>query len=181
MAKMLGSWVQVCLGVFFSSFSIEANSFHFVIVSGKIGQILCTIVKGFGANLYAYDVFENDDVKAMGGRYVSSDTIYENCDVIFLMMPLLPPTKHTINKTMLHKLKKGVILINTSRGGLIDTEALVEGLSKGIFGGVGLDVFENESDYFFRDWGAKAIQDNQLVQLLGNNRVIMTPHQVGAR
>mmetsp|Transcript_26568 Transcript_26568/g.59964 ORF Transcript_26568/g.59964 Transcript_26568/m.59964 type:complete len:505 (+) Transcript_26568:257-1771(+) len=148
-----------------------------VMGTGKIGQILCTIVKGFGANLYAYDVFENEDVKAMGGQYVSSDTIYEKCDVIFLMMPLLAPTKHTINKTMLHKLKKGVILINTSRGGLIDTGALVEGLSKGIFGGVGLDVYENESDYFFQDWSAKAINDNQLVQLLGNNRVVMTPHQ----
>lgn len=89
------------------------------------GQILCRIVNGFGANLLAYDVFESDDVKELGGKYVTQEEIYKNCDVIFLMMPLLPATKHTINAEVLPKLKKGVILINTSRGGLVDTEALV--------------------------------------------------------
>lgn len=89
------------------------------------GQILCRIVNGFGASLLAYDVFESDDVKELGGKYVTQEEIYKNCDVIFLMMPLLPATKHTINAEVLPKLKKGVILINTSRGGLVDTEALV--------------------------------------------------------
>jgi len=148
-----------------------------VMGTGKIGRILCRIINGFGANLLVYDVFESDEVKGMGGKYVSQDEIWKNCDVIFLMMPLLPATKHTINEKVLPKLKKGVILINTSRGGLIDTAALVSGLRSGVFGGCGLDVFENEGDYFFRDWSGEAIEDNELVSLLGSNRVIMTPHQ----
>eukprot|EP00585_Thalassiosira_rotula_P002447 CAMPEP_0196132770 /NCGR_PEP_ID=MMETSP0910-20130528/2257_1 /TAXON_ID=49265 /ORGANISM="Thalassiosira rotula, Strain GSO102" /LENGTH=513 /DNA_ID=CAMNT_0041392409 /DNA_START=73 /DNA_END=1614 /DNA_ORIENTATION=+ len=148
-----------------------------VMGTGKIGQILCQIITGFGANLLAYDVFENDDVKKMGGKYVSQDEIWKNCDVIFLMMPLLPATKHTINEKVLSKLKKGVLLINTSRGGLIDTPALVKGILSGVIGGVGLDVYENEGDYFFQNWSGQAIEDNTLVTLLGSNRVVMTPHQ----
>ncbi|KAL7535786.1 hypothetical protein ACHAWF_005271 [Thalassiosira exigua] len=148
-----------------------------VMGTGKIGQILCRIITGFGANLLAYDVFESDAVEEMGGQYVTQEDIYKNCDVIFLMMPLLPATKHTICDEVLPLLKKGVILINTSRGGLIDTSALVKGLQSDIIGGCGLDVYENEGDYFFQDWSGKAIEDNALVTLLGSNRVVMTAHQ----
>lgn len=148
-----------------------------VMGTGKIGQILCRIITGFGANLLAYDVFEADAVKEMGGKYVSQEEIYKKCDVIFLMMPLLPATKHTINAKVLPQLKKGVILINTSRGGLVDTSALVAGLESGIIGGCGIDVYENEESYFFQDWSGKAIEDSTLVSLLGNNRVVMTAHQ----
>jgi D-lactate dehydrogenase len=126
-----------------------------VMGTGKIGQILCKIINGFGVNLLAYDVFESDVVKSLGGKYVSKEAIYENCDVIFLMMPLLPATKHTINESVLPLLKKGVLIVNTSRGGLIDTKALVSGLQSDIIGGCGLDVYENEGDYFFRDWSGK--------------------------
>jgi lactate dehydrogenase-like 2-hydroxyacid dehydrogenase len=107
-------------------------------------RILCQIVKGFGANLLVYDVFEADCVKEMGGKYVSKEEIYKTCDVIFLMMPLLPATKHTINSEVLPLLKKGVIIINTSRGGLIETSALLDGIQRGIIGGAGIDVYENE-------------------------------------
>lgn len=148
-----------------------------VMGTGKIGQILCGIIKGFGAKILAFDVFEADAVKDMGGKYVSKDEIYAKCDVIFLMMPLLPATKHTINDQVLPKLKKGVLLINTSRGGLIDTAALTKGLQSGIIGGCGLDVYENEGDYFFQDWSARSIEDSTLVSLLGNNKVVMTAHQ----
>ena len=148
-----------------------------VMGTGQIGQILCRIITGFGANLLAYDVFQSDAVKDMGGTYVSQEEIYKNSDVIFLMMPLLPATKHTINASVLPLLKKGVILINTSRGGLIDTSALVTGLQTDIIGGCGLDVYENEGDYFFQDWSGKAIIDSTLTALLGNNRVVMTAHQ----
>lgn len=195
-----------------------------VMGTGKIGQILCRIITGFGANVLAYDVFESAEVKDMGGKYVSQGEIYKNCDVIFLMMPLLPATKHTINASVLPLLKKGVILINTSRGGLVDTSALLSGLQSGVIGGCGLDVYENEGDYFFQDWSGKPVmvsigaccycliccfrrqpvmfgrrprlarrhrlstvlfhlplailpQDNTLVSLLGNNRVVMTAHQ----
>lgn len=145
--------------------------------TGKIGAILCRIISGFGANLIAYDVFENDEVKAMGGTYVSKDELYAQSDIIFLMMPLLPQTKHTINMDMLPKLKDGVLLINTSRGGLVDTKALLHGLETGKIGGVGMDVYENEADYFFQDWSAKNIPDSDLVSLLGSNKVVLTAHQ----
>lgn len=142
-----------------------------------IHRILCRIVSGFGANLLAYDVFESDEVKLLGGKYVSKEEIFKTCDVIFLMMPLLPATKHTINSEMLPLLKKGVIIINTSRGGLIETTALLEGIKSGIIGGAGIDVYENEGEYFFQDWSAKSIEDPTLVALLGNNKVVMTAHQ----
>ncbi len=145
--------------------------------TGKIGQILCSIVKGFGANILCYDVYENEGVKELGGKYVSKDEIFEQSDVLFLMMPLLPTTKHTINMQVLPKLKRGVLLINTARGGLIDTKALIAGLRSGQIGGVGLDVFENEQEYFFQDWSAKSIEDTDLTSLLGNNKVVLTAHQ----
>jgi D-lactate dehydrogenase len=140
-------------------------------------RILCQIVKGFGANLLAYDVFEADCVKEMGGKYVSKEEIYKTCDIIFLMMPLLPATKHTINSDVLPLLKKGVIIINTSRGGLIETSALLDGIQSGIIGGAGIDVYENEGEFFFQDWSARNIDDPVLVALLGSNKVVMTAHQ----
>ena len=140
-------------------------------------RILCSIVKGFGANLLVYDVFEADCVKEMGGKYVSKEEIFQQSDVLFLMMPLLPATKHTISADVLPLLKKGVTIINTSRGGLIDTTALLEGIKSGIIGGAGIDVYENEGDYFFQDWSAKNVDDPVLQQLLGNNKVVMTAHQ----
>lgn len=140
-------------------------------------RILCQIVKGFGANLFAYDVFEADCVKEMGGTYVSQEEIYKTCDIIFLMMPLLPATKHTINKDVLPLLKKGVIIVNTSRGALIDTSALLDGIQSGIIGGAGIDVYENEGDYFFQDWSGKNVDDPVLVALLGSNKIVMTAHQ----
>eukprot|EP01083_Nonionella_stella_P123490 372092_1 len=145
--------------------------------TGKIGQILCKILNGFGANLICYDIFESDEVKNLGAEYVSRDYIYEEADIIFLMMPLLPTTKHTINTDAVSKMKDGVLLVNTARGGLIDTKALILGLQSGKIGGVGLDVLENEADYFFQDWSAKSIEDPELTSLLGNNRVVLTAHQ----
>lgn len=148
-----------------------------VMGTGKIGAILCKILNGFGAKLLCYDVFENEEVKQLGATYVTKDEIYTQSDVLFLMMPLLAPTRHTINMEMLPKLKEGVLLINTSRGGLIDTKALLEGLKTGRIAGVGMDVFENEAEYFFRDWSARQIPDEDLVALLGNNNVVLTAHQ----
>jgi len=148
-----------------------------VMGTGKIGQILCSILSGFGCNLLCYDVFESDEVKRLGATYVSKEEIYEKSDVIFLMMPLLPQTKHTISMDVLPKLKRGVIIVNTARGGLIDTKALLSGLQSGIIAGCGLDVYENEQQYFFQDWSAKNIEDSDLTSLLGNNKVVLTAHQ----
>ena len=145
--------------------------------TGKIGRILSTILHGFGTKLLCYDIFESDEVKKLGAKYVSKEEIYEQCDVIFLMMPLLPQTKHTICMDVLPKLKRGVIIINTARGGLVDTKALISGLQTGMIGGAGIDVFENEAEYFFRDWSAKNIEDPELTALLGNNKVVLTAHQ----
>jgi D-lactate dehydrogenase len=148
-----------------------------VMGTGKIGQILCKIILGFGAKLICYDVFESDEIKNAGGTYVSQDEIYARSDVLFLMMPLLPSTKHTINEGMLNKLKKGVIVINSSRGALVDTKALLKGIQSGIIAGAGMDVYENEADYFFQDWSARHIQDPTLVALLGEQNVVLTAHQ----
>lgn len=112
--------------------------------TGKIGQILCDILLGFGVNLICYDVYESDAIKSKGGKYVTKDEIFSQSDILFLMMPLFPSTHHIIDHSVLPKLKKGVILINTSRGGLVDAKAILEGLRTGIFGGVGMDVYENE-------------------------------------
>lgn len=148
-----------------------------VMGTGNIGAILCNILNGFGAKLLCYDVFENPNVLALGATYVTQDELYAQSDVIFLMMPLLKPTYHTINMDVLPKLKEGVLLINTSRGGLVDTKALLEGLKTGRIGGAGMDVYENEADYFFQDWSARNIPDDDLVALLGNNNVVLTAHQ----
>lgn len=148
-----------------------------VMGTGKIGQILCGIIKGFGAKLICYDVFEADAVKEMGGKYVSKEEIFAQSDILFLMMPLLPPTKHTINEGMLSQLKPGVILVNSSRGGLVDTKAVLKGIHDGIIGGYGADVYENEGDYFFQDWSAKSVTDPTLVALVAETKVLLTAHQ----
>lgn len=148
-----------------------------VMGTGKIGSVLCDILKGFGVNLLCSSHSENEHVKAQGGTYVSKDELLAKSDVVFLTMPLLPATYHTINRSMLSKLKKGVILINTSRGGLIDTKALLEGLRAGIIGGVGMDVYEEEQAYFYQDWSAKSMDDPDLEALLGNTNVVLTAHQ----
>ena len=108
---------------------------------------------------------------------MSKEEIYRQSDIIFLMMPLMQATRHTINEDVLPMLKKGVILINTSRGGLVDTNALISGLHSGIIGGCGLDVYENEGEYFFQDYSSKSIKDERLIALLGNSRIVLTAHQ----
>ncbi len=148
-----------------------------VMGTGRIGQILCKIMLGFGVKLLCHDVHENEDVIKAGGLYVDKETIFQQSDILFLMMPLLPATQHTINMDMLPKLKKGVILINTSRGGLVDTKALLKGLQDEIIAGVGMDVYEHEQEYFFQDWSGRNVKDTDLVALLGNNQVVLTAHQ----
>ena len=148
-----------------------------VMGTGKIGQILCRIMLGFGAKVNCYDVYQSKDVIDMGCTYVSKDEIFATSDILFLMMPLLEPTYHTINETTIQQLKKGVLLINTSRGGLVDTKALLKGIRDGIISGVGMDVYEYEQAYFFQDWSAKNIQDEDLLALIGENNVVLTAHQ----
>ena len=176
---------STCFPHFAANFTLDAGLMGMdihgktvgVMGTGKIGQIMCDIMLGFGVSLLCYDVFECQSIKDKGGVYVSQDEIYARSDILMLAMPLIKPTYHTIHEGMLAKLKPGVLLINTSRGGLVDTKALLKGLQTGVIGGVGMDVYENESEYFFQDWSAKHMEDEDLMHLLGNNNVVLTAHQ----
>jgi D-lactate dehydrogenase len=149
-----------------------------VIGTGKIGHIFCQLLQGFQAHILAYDPYPNPEtMKLNDTRYASLDEIYHEADVISLHCPMTPECYHMIHQESIAKMKSGVILINTSRGGLIDTEALIEGLKAGIIGGAGLDVYEHEGDYFFQDLSNRRISDDILAQLLSFNNVILTAHQ----
>lgn len=149
-----------------------------IIGTGKIGKILIEILKGFGMHILAYDAFPDLDYqKKTGLEYVDLDTLYKNSDVLSLHCPLTKETYHLINETSISKMKQGVMIINTGRGMLIDSKALIEGLKTGKIGFAGLDVYEEESDYFFEDFSSKVITDDILARLLSFNNVLITSHQ----
>lgn len=149
-----------------------------VIGTGKIGQILAGILKGLGMRVLAYDAFPNKEFAAAGGcEYTDLDTLYRESDVISLHCPLLPETRHMISTDSIEKMKDGVILINTSRGQLIDTKALIKALKKKKIGAAGLDVYEEESEYFFEDHSDAGVSDDTLARLLTFNNVLVTSHQ----
>ncbi len=149
-----------------------------IIGTGKIAKILIKILRGFGMKVLAYDVYP-DEVFAMkhGVTYTTLDQLYRNSDIISLHCPLLPDTQYIIDEEAISKMKKGVMLINTSRGGLIHTESLIEGLKSKKIGYAGLDVYEEESNYFFEDKSDSLIDDDVLARLLSFNNVIVTSHQ----
>lgn len=145
-----------------------------VIGTGRIGKATIDILRGFGMDIIAYDVYPDmkSDIK-----YVSLDELLSQSDVITLHTPLTPETKHIINSDSISKMKDGVILINTARGGLIKTEDLIKALEEDKFGGVGLDVCEQESDYFFEDKSHVINKDRTLQRLLSFDKLILTGHQ----
>ncbi len=145
-----------------------------VIGTGKIGQIMIDILKGFKMNILAYDPYPNSNLDV---KYVTFDELLKESDVITLHCPLTKETKHIINKQSISIMKEGVILVNTSRGALIDTEDLLEGLSNRKFLGVGLDVYEEEDEYFFEDKSNDFISDDHLIKLTSYNNVVLTSHQ----
>lgn len=152
-----------------------------LIGTGRIG--LCTgkiLSLGFGATVIAYDPYPAPAEVAQkhGITYVQQlDELLERSDMISIHCPLLPSTRHVINEETIGKMKNGVILVNTSRGGLIDTSALIKGLKENKFAAVGMDVYEKESEYFFRDSSEKVIQDDQLSRLLSFHNVFVSGHQ----
>ena len=149
-----------------------------VIGTGKIGQVLIKILRGFGMNVLAYDLHPNEDAaREAGFSYTDMDSLYARSDIISLHCPLTVETYHFINEDAIKKMKKGVMLINTGRGQLIDTAALVEGLKSGAVGFAGLDVYEEESEYFFEDKSDEIIVDDVLARLNTFNNVIVTSHQ----
>ncbi|MHC4882149.1 MAG: 2-hydroxyacid dehydrogenase [Planctomycetota bacterium] len=148
-----------------------------IIGTGKIGEIVSTILKGFGCDLYAFDPNENPECVKLGVNYVELDDIYRKCYIISLHCPLIPQTHHLIDDGAIEKMRDCVMLINTSRGALIDTIAAIKGLKSGKIGYLGLDVYEEEGDLFFEDLSNKIIQDDVFARLLMFPNVIVTGHQ----
>lgn len=145
-----------------------------VVGTGKIGKCFIDICKGFGMNVLCYDKFPLADE---GLNYVSLDEIWEKSDVISFHCPLTDETHHMINESVIEKLKKGVVIINTSRGAIIDAEALLEGIKTRKIGAACLDVYEEESDLFFRDVSGHILEDDTLARLISMPNVILTSHQ----
>ncbi|MCS6782576.1 MAG: 2-hydroxyacid dehydrogenase [Gloeomargarita sp. SKYBB_i_bin120] len=149
-----------------------------VIGTGKIGMVFAEILQGFGCRLLGYDVYPNDRFPQLkNARYVMLDELYAQSDIISLHCPLLPETYHLIDQRALDKMKPGVILINVSRGALIDTRAMIDGLKSGKIGALGLDVYEEEENLFFQDLSTQIIQDDLFQRLLTFPNVIVTGHQ----
>ncbi|MEX1375847.1 MAG: 2-hydroxyacid dehydrogenase [Eubacteriales bacterium] len=145
-----------------------------VIGTGKIGQIFIDICKGFGMNILAYDKFPKE---GLGVEYVGLEELYKRSHIISLHCPLNNETHHMINSDSIAMMKEGVIILNTSRGGLIDTVALIEGLKSKKLGGAALDVYEEEMNYFFEDYSEEIISDDVLSRLLTFPNVLITSHQ----
>ncbi len=145
-----------------------------VVGTGQIGRCFIDICKGFGMQVMAYDPYPapNADI-----AYVSMQELFERSDIISLHCPLTPDTWHIVNKSAIQRMKPDVFIINTSRGGLIETEALIEGLRNGKIGGAGLDVYEEESDYFYEDLSGVVITDDNLLRLISYPNVLVTSHQ----
>ncbi|CAJ1395431.1 unnamed protein product [Effrenium voratum] len=154
-----------------------------IIGTGLTGSISARIFKqGYGCEVIANDVVENPKVKdaapdGLGIAYVSQEEIFSRSDIILLHAPLLRETHKIINAEAIQKMKRGVIIVNTSRGGLIDTKALIQGLQEGIVGGAGLDVLAEEEEYFFHNWSNKVLLNDELSVLSCFNNVVITAHQ----
>ncbi|MBR1772993.1 MAG: 2-hydroxyacid dehydrogenase [Eubacterium sp.] len=145
-----------------------------VVGTGKIGRIFIDICRGFGMNVIAYDKFPAKD---SGIEYVSLDELWNRSDIISLHCPLTDESLHMINAESIEQMKKGVVIINTSRGALIDSEALVEGIKARHVGAACLDVYEEESNVFFHDYSNHIVNDDTLARLISMPNVIVTSHQ----
>ncbi len=148
-----------------------------VIGTGNIGKALCHILKGFGCRIHAYDIYPDVELQANGVTYGSLEETLADADVVSLHCPLMESTKHLINKHTLELFKPGAMLINTSRGGLIDTIAVIDALKHGRLGYLGLDVYEQEGKLFFHDLSEDIIQDDLIMRLISFPNVLITSHQ----
>jgi len=148
-----------------------------VVGTGEIGGVVCKILTGFGCHVQAFDVRENADCRNMGVNYVELDALLASSDIISLHCPLTPKTYHLIDNNALQRMKPGVMLINTSRGGVIDSRAAIDALKSGHLGALGIDVYEEEADLFFKDLSGTIIQDDVFARLLSFPNVLVTAHQ----
>ena len=148
-----------------------------IVGTGQIGTALAKILTGFGSQVIAYDPKPNDECKSLGIKYVDFKSLCQQADVISLHCPLTPDTQYLVNEKTLNNMKKGVMLINTSRGAVIDTKAVVECLKNGHIGYLGLDVYEQEENLFFKDLSDQVISDDLFERLLTFPNVLITGHQ----
>ena len=145
-----------------------------IIGTGKIGRVFADICKGFGMNVLAYDKYPSE---ASGLTYTTLEDLFQRSDIISLHCPLTEETKHMVNADSIAKMKKGVTIINTSRGALINTEDLIQGIKEKKVGAACLDVYEEEGDFFYEDYSGHVVQDDKLVRLIAMPNVIVSSHQ----
>jgi D-lactate dehydrogenase len=148
-----------------------------VVGTGQIGQTFINIMLGFGCRIIAYDTRVDEECQEKGVEYVSLDKLFSQSSIISLHCPLNDATRHMINEQSLNKMQDGVTIINTSRGKLIDTKAIIQALKSGKVGLLGLDVYEEEEALFFEDLSSSVIQDDQFSRLLTFPNVLITSHQ----
>lgn len=148
-----------------------------ILGTGKIGTVLAGILKGFGCHLLGYDPYPSAAARELGVEYVSFDELVGRSDIVSLHLPLTPETHHIISADAIRKMKRGAMVINTSRGDLLDTAAVIEGLKDGQIGAVGLDVYEEEEELFFEDLSNQVLQDDVFARLLTFPNVLITGHQ----
>jgi D-lactate dehydrogenase len=148
-----------------------------IVGTGRIGCLVGKILAGFGCNILAYDIVQNETCLNLGFEYVTLDELFTSSDIISLHCPLTPETRHLINSENINRMKDGVMLINTSRGALIDTPAVIEGLKTQKIAYLGLDVYEEEADLFYQDLSDQLIKDDVFARLLTIPNVIITGHQ----
>jgi D-lactate dehydrogenase len=148
-----------------------------IVGTGKIGEAFARIMAGFGCRLLAADPYPRPEVEALGARYVPLDTLLAGSDVVALHCPLTPETHHLVNAASLERMRDGVMLINTGRGALVDTSAVIAALKAGKIGALGLDVYEEEAELFFEDRSGDVITDDVFARLLTFPNVLITAHQ----
>jgi D-lactate dehydrogenase len=149
-----------------------------VIGTGKIGKVFIKILTGFGCNILSYDVApDNLFADKLGFRYTDLETLLTTADIISLHIPLTNETHHLLDQKAFKMMKKGVMVINTGRGALIDTQSLILGLKSGAIGAAGLDVYEEEENYFFKDRSNEILNDDMLIRLMNFPNVLLTGHQ----
>lgn len=148
-----------------------------IVGTGRIGTVVARILLGFGCRVIAYDVHPGDECAALGVSYVTLEEVWAESDIVTLHSPLTPQTRHLIDEQAIARMKRGVMIINTGRGALVDTAALIAGLKSGHIGYLGLDVYEEEEQLFFRDLSSEVLQDDVFARLLTFPNVVVTAHQ----
>lgn len=149
-----------------------------ILGAGEIGAISAKILHGFGCKIFIYDIKKDESlIEKYDAEYVELDVLCERSDIVTIHAPLTEETQHIVNRERINKMKDGVMIINTARGALCKTEDLIDGLSSGKIGYLGMDVYEHESDLFFKDRSAENIKDNLFLNLLGYKNVLITSHQ----